>query len=153
MKSSLLLSPDQTEPSNKASGVSLCVCVCVLTPAELAHRVSRFGQTPKQHLLPVGVGRPCQLKLWVSEDRKWHHRGRCKEREEKTARGRRNVWQILIFKHVWTHRCRRPPPLCRRHPQSSEDRWRTEPTWNADSTSEPQLVCQLRLRKAAICVV
>lgn len=47
-----------------------CVCIarpsgCVyqLTPAELAHRVSRFGQTAKQHLLPVGVRRLGQLVL------------------------------------------------------------------------------------------
>lgn len=31
----------------------------VLTPAELAHRMSRFSQTPKQHLLTVWVRRPC----------------------------------------------------------------------------------------------
>ena len=42
-------------------------CVCQLTPAELAHRVSRFGQTAKQHLLPVGVGRLSQLVLWQTE--------------------------------------------------------------------------------------
>lgn len=35
-----------------------------LTPAELAHRVSRFGQTAEQHLLPVGVGWLSQLVLW-----------------------------------------------------------------------------------------
>lgn len=38
-------------------------CVYQLTPAELAHRVSRFGQTAKQHLLPVGVRRLSQLVL------------------------------------------------------------------------------------------
>lgn len=41
-------------------------CVCELTPAELAHRVSRFGQTAKQHLLPVGVRRLSQLVLWTT---------------------------------------------------------------------------------------
>lgn len=30
-------------------------CVYQLTPAELAHRVARFGQAAKQHLLPMGV--------------------------------------------------------------------------------------------------
>lgn len=38
-------------------------CVYQLTPAELAHRVSRFSQTAKQHLLPVGVRRLSQLVL------------------------------------------------------------------------------------------
>ncbi len=42
-------------------------CVYQLTPAELAHRVSRFGQTAKQHLLPVGVRRLGQLVLWKTE--------------------------------------------------------------------------------------
>lgn len=38
-------------------------CVYQLTPAELAHGVSRLGQTAKQHLLPVGVRRLGQLVL------------------------------------------------------------------------------------------
>lgn len=42
-------------------------CIYQLTPAELAHRVSRFGQTAKQHLLPVGVRRLSQLVLWKTE--------------------------------------------------------------------------------------
>lgn len=41
-----------------------CVCVLpVLTTEEFAHRVSRFGQTPKQALLPVGVRQPDLLEL------------------------------------------------------------------------------------------
>lgn len=54
---------------NIPQGGPVCVmrpsgCVYQLTPAELAHRVSRFGQTAKQHLLPVGVRRLSQLVLW-----------------------------------------------------------------------------------------
>ena len=43
------------------------MCVCVggwgLTPEELADGMSRFGQTPEQRLLAVGVRRPGELEL------------------------------------------------------------------------------------------
>lgn len=53
---------------NIPQGGPVCImrpsgCVYQLTPAELAHRVSRFGQTAEQHLLPVGVRRLSQLVL------------------------------------------------------------------------------------------
>lgn len=40
------------------------VCVCVVTPEELADWMSCFGQTSKQRLFPMGVRRFGDLELW-----------------------------------------------------------------------------------------
>lgn len=113
-----------------------------LTPAELAHRVPRFGQTPKQHLLPVGVRRLSQLVLWRTEGeteklktiKKDSDRCRANELCEENAamqqmksltpRTTADI-QLLTTEEWWgagTHRCQRPPPPCRWRLWSSGDR-------------------------------
>lgn len=126
----------------KAQGLS-----AVPTPAKFAHRVSRFSQTAKQHLLTMRVRRPRQLVLWTgNKKRERKKKDNVKSGKKKSAgwfgpgfrnRGEKfwgsfkmlrvSDWLFLI---CITHRCPQPPPLDQWHLLSSEDRWRTEPTWN-----------------------
>lgn len=116
-------------------------CVYQLTPAELAHGVSRFSQTAEQHLLPVGIRRLGQLVLWQEGREILRRQGKiCVQNELHTERSPTRLWKAqpseqplkCTFYHTQgpkTHRCRRPPPPCQWRLWSSEGRWRTEPTW------------------------
>lgn len=114
-------------------------CVYQLTPAELAHRVSRFGQTAKQHLLPVGVRRFSQLVLWKTEGETEKLETTAKDGEQWSAKElheESSAMQLMkslklkfnfsarriVYRGGKTHRCQQPPPPCQWRLESSGGR-------------------------------